>query len=118
MDQSGPTRRKLRSSGWKISWTLCRIPVRPFDYIVKAGQNGVTIHMGTTKRANTGALAWGRKAADACRAPVEVRPLRAQPANGLEAVSCGPTLPSSGHTVKISFSAKLLGIEICAPDKG
>jgi hypothetical protein len=22
----------------KISWTICRIPVRPFDYIVKAGQ--------------------------------------------------------------------------------
>jgi hypothetical protein len=24
----------------KISWTFCRIPVRPFDYIVKAGQTG------------------------------------------------------------------------------
>jgi hypothetical protein len=22
----------------KISWTTCRIPVRPFDYMVKAGQ--------------------------------------------------------------------------------
>jgi hypothetical protein len=33
----GPIRRKLRSSGRKISWALCRIPVRPFDYIVKAG---------------------------------------------------------------------------------
>jgi hypothetical protein len=22
----------------KISWTMCRFPVRPFDYIVKAGQ--------------------------------------------------------------------------------
>ena len=35
---SGPVRRKLRSSGRKIPWGLCRIPVRPFDYIAKAGQ--------------------------------------------------------------------------------
>src|SRR5215469_523679 len=33
-----PIRRKLRSRGRKISWTLCRIPVRPFVYIVTAGQ--------------------------------------------------------------------------------
>jgi len=26
------------SSGWKFSRTICRIPVRPFDYMVKAGQ--------------------------------------------------------------------------------
>jgi hypothetical protein len=26
------------SSGRKISWTICRIPVRPFVYVVKAGQ--------------------------------------------------------------------------------
>jgi hypothetical protein len=26
------------AEGAKISWTICRIPVRPFDYIVKAGQ--------------------------------------------------------------------------------
>jgi hypothetical protein len=26
------------SSGWKFSWTICRILVRQFDYIVKAGQ--------------------------------------------------------------------------------
>ena len=26
------------SSGRKISWTICRIPVRPFDSVMKAGQ--------------------------------------------------------------------------------
>ena len=29
--------RELRSTGRKTSWKFCRIPVRPFDYIVKAG---------------------------------------------------------------------------------
>ena len=28
----------LKRGRSKISWTICRIPVRPFDYIVKAGQ--------------------------------------------------------------------------------
>ena len=35
---TGPIRRKLRSSGRKISWTLRRIRVRLFDYILRAGQ--------------------------------------------------------------------------------
>jgi hypothetical protein len=35
----GPVR--LRSSGRKISWTICRIPVRPFVvHMVKLGQPG------------------------------------------------------------------------------
>jgi len=45
-------------------------------------------------------------------------PAPAQPANGMAAVPCRPTLPSTSHTVRISFSAKLLGFEICAPGKG
>ena len=27
-----------RGSGRRIAWTICRIPVRPFDYVMKAGQ--------------------------------------------------------------------------------
>lgn len=35
----GPSAFLQRSSGRKISSTICRIPVRPFDYVVKAGQS-------------------------------------------------------------------------------
>ena len=28
----------LKRGRSKISWTICRIPVRPFDYVVKGGQ--------------------------------------------------------------------------------
>jgi hypothetical protein len=29
----------------KISWALCRIPVRPFDYIVKAGHRPTKLNI-------------------------------------------------------------------------
>jgi len=29
---------QLKREEAKVSWTICPIPVRPFDYIVKAGQ--------------------------------------------------------------------------------
>jgi hypothetical protein len=81
----------------EISWTTCRIPVRPFFVIVKARQPAKSLraqpsgevlitdgpyletkgHVGgfwVLKAADLDeALVWGRKAAVACRAPVEVR---------------------------------------------
>ena len=36
--RTDPSALLQRSSGQKISWTICRIPVRPFVYIVKLGQ--------------------------------------------------------------------------------
>jgi hypothetical protein len=120
-----PSAHLRRSSGRKFSWTICRIPVRPFDYVEDEAMSrdidalndemkaaGVRIFVGGLHPASSArslraqadgkvlitdgpyletkehvggfwvleavnleeALAWGRKAAVACRAPVEVRP--------------------------------------------